>query len=88
MDETDLRLRTLPPEIGSLLIIVGIAGVLLPGPVGTPFLIAGGISLWPSALGRVDDWFRHRFPKTHRDGMAQVGRFLTDLDRRYPGSTG
>lgn len=87
-DEADAgpRLTTLPPEIGTLLIIVGLAGILLPGPVGSPFLIAGGISLWPSVLGKVDDWFRYRFPDTHREGMAQVGRFLVDLERRYPGS--
>lgn len=86
--ELDFRLHHLPPEIGTLLLIVGVAGVLLPGPVGTPFMIAGGISLWPSALGRVDDWFRHRFPGMHRDGMKQVSRFLSDLEHRYPGSVG
>lgn len=84
--ELDVRLHKLPPEIGTLLIIVGIAGVLLPGPVGTPFVIAGGFSLWPSMLGRVDDWFRFRFPGMHRKGMKQVSRFLSDLEGRYPGS--
>lgn len=84
--ELDSRLRNLPPEVGTLLIIVGIAGILLPGPVGTPFLIAGGIGLWPDALGRVDDWFRRRFPAMHREGMTQVDRFLSDLEQRYPGS--
>ena len=81
-----LHLRSLPPEVGTLLIVVGIAGLLLPGPVGSPFVIAGGISLWPSALGRVDDWFKRRFPKMHREGMGQVGRFLADLEHRYPGT--
>jgi hypothetical protein len=85
-DHDGLRLRKLPPEIGTLLMIVGIAGLLLPGPVGSPFVIAGGITLWPSALGRVDGWFRRRFPKAHRDGMTQIARFLDDLEHRYPGS--
>jgi hypothetical protein len=80
------RLTHLPPEIGVLLMIVGIAGLLLPGPVGSPFVIAGGLALWPSGFGKVEDWFRHRFPQVHRAGLVQIERYLEDLERRYPGS--
>jgi hypothetical protein len=79
------RLERLPPEIGALLMVVGIAGLLLPGPVGSPFFIAGGVALWPAAFGRVEGWFRRRFPNAHRTGMEQMVRYLADLERRYPG---
>jgi hypothetical protein len=80
------RLERLPPEIGALLMVVGIAGLLLPGPVGSPFFIAGGVALWPAAFGRVEGWFQRRFPVVHRTGMEQIERYLADLERRYPGS--
>jgi hypothetical protein len=85
--EPDLRrLERLPPEIGALLMVVGIAGMLLPGPVGTPFVLVGGVALWPAAFGRVENWFERRFPGVHRTGMEQIIRYLDDLERRYPGS--
>jgi hypothetical protein len=86
-EEAMRRLKTLPSEIGILLIIVGIAGIALPGPVGTPFVIAGGVTLWPSAFEKVERWFQRRFPRMHQSGMEQIERYLTDLEKRYPGST-
>src|SRR3954453_7292223 len=80
------QLDRLPPEVGALLMVVGVAGLLLPGPVGSPFFVAGGVALWPSAFGRVEGWFRRKFPVMHRKGMEQMGRYLDDLERRYPGS--
>lgn len=84
--EFERRLSRLPPELGILLMVVGVAGVLLPGPVGTPFLLAGGLVLWPKGFGAVETWFERRFPGMHRTGMAQIERYLADLERRYPGS--
>jgi Putative transmembrane protein (PGPGW) len=78
---------TLPKELGVMLVSAGIIGVVLPGP-GTPVLVAGGLILWPEAFGRVERWFQKRFPETHRMGVGHINRFLTDLERRYPGSTG
>jgi hypothetical protein len=86
LDAFERRLTHLPSEIGVLLIIVGVAGLLLPGPVGSPFVIAGGLALWPQGFGRVEDWFRHRFPNIHRAGVVQIERYLADLEQRYPGS--
>ncbi len=80
------RLEKLPREIGVLLVAVGVAGVLLPGPVGAPFLLAGGLILWPRGTARVEGWFERKFPGLHREGVTQIDRFLGDLDRRYPGS--
>lgn len=81
------RLETLPPEIGAFLIVVGAAGILLPGPVGSPFLVAGGIALWPSAFRKTEGWLERAAPRLYGEGIRQMERFLADLERRYPGST-
>jgi hypothetical protein len=81
-----VRLRELPPEIGVLLIIVGTAGILLPGPVGSPFLVAGGLALWPAGFRRVEAWFQSVAPGMFEAGVGQIEHFLADLERRYPGS--
>ena len=73
-----------PKELGVLLVVGGIGGLLLPGPVGSPFLILGGVILWPAAFGRVEKCFERRFPRLHKQGMTQIARFVTDLERRYP----
>jgi hypothetical protein len=81
------RLEKLPPEIGVLLIVLGMAGILLPGPVGSPFLVAGGIALWPSVFRKTEDWLQRTAPGLYDEGIRQMERFLADLERRYPGST-
>ena len=80
------RLQRLPPEIGVLLIIVGTAGVLLPGPVGSPFLVAGGLALWPSAFRNLEKWMMRLAPRMYETGIRQIEHFLSDLEQRYPGS--
>ncbi len=70
-----------------MLVSAGIIGVVLPGP-GTPALVAGGLMLWPRAFGKAEQWMRRRFPEVHRQGISHINRFLTDLERRYPGTTG
>jgi hypothetical protein len=78
------RIRSMPKEVGALLIVAGIGGLLLPGPIGTPFLIAGGVILWPRAFERVEIRFQKRFPRLHSQSLRQIKRFLCDLERRYP----
>ena len=46
----------------------------------------GPIALWPNAFGKVESWFAVRYPSTHKKGMEQIGRFLNDLEKRYPNS--
>ncbi len=77
-------LAELPKELGILLASVGVLGVVLPGIAGAPALIAGGLVLWPKTFRPVENWFRGRYPATHRKSMQQVGRFLDDLGHRYP----
>jgi hypothetical protein len=76
-----------PKALGVVLVSAGVVGFILPGP-GVPALVAGGMILWPDGFGKVEGWFRRRFPSMHRAGMGQIERFLSDLERRYPGSTG
>jgi hypothetical protein len=78
---------SLPKELGVMLVSAGVIGFVLPGP-GAPALVAGGLILWPKGFGKVERWFQKRFPQAHRQGMGHIHRFLSDLERRYPGSTG
>jgi hypothetical protein len=82
------RIGSAPKELGVLLVVAGIAGLLLPGPVGTPFLLAGGVILWPAAFKRAETCFHKRFPRFHREGVIQMNRFINDLERRYPWTEG
>jgi hypothetical protein len=79
-----VALDSLPKEAGLFLILIGVGGILLPGPVGTPFLILGGLVFFPNAFRRFDRGLKQRFPRSHRKGMRQVHRFVVDLERRYP----
>ncbi len=75
----------LPPEVGALLVVAGVIGIVLPGP-GTPVFLAGASVLWPSVFGRVERFAKWRFPKTHRASIVQLKQYLNDLDYRFPGS--
>jgi hypothetical protein len=81
--ELSQKIRELPKDVGVMLVAVGACGMVLPGMVGGPAILAGGLALWPKAFNRVDSWFGRTFPKAHREGMRQIGRYLDDLDRRY-----
>ncbi len=81
------RIKDLPREVGVMLMTVGVLGFILPGVVGTPAAIAGGLVLWPKAFGKVENWFERRFPKIHKQSLYQINRYLNDLERRYPDAT-
>ncbi len=78
------KVKAMPTELGILLIVSGIGGILLPGPVGTPFLLLGCLMLWPKAFRQTGKCFEERFPKMHYHGVNQINRFLDDLEERYP----
>lgn len=82
--EMEERLARMPREIGVLLMTIGVVGVVLPGMVGTPALLAGGLMLWPRGFRGINGWLRRRCPKTHAKGMEQLIRYLDDMERRYP----
>jgi hypothetical protein len=84
----DKRLQQLPRDVGWMLFGVGFAGFVAPGIFGLPFMMAGGMILWPQTASRVQSMigFRPQSPAA-RAGMKQIARFLDDLERRFP-STG
>ena len=74
---TPVRVEQLPKEAGWLLIPAGVVGLVVPGVLGTPFLLAGAVVLVPGGSKLLSRWAGH-------SPMRQVGRFLDDLERRYP----
>jgi hypothetical protein len=80
------RIESLPKEVGVLLVALGVLGLALPGPLGTPALLAGGLVLWPAGFRGMVRCFERRFPNLHRSSFRQLSRFLADLERRYPSS--
>jgi hypothetical protein len=74
---TALELQKLPKEAGWLLMTAGVVGLAVPGMLGTPFLLAGAVVLAPGGSKLLTRW-------APDSAMRQIGRFLDDLDRRYP----
>jgi hypothetical protein len=74
---TLVRVDELPKEAGWLLITAGVVGLIVPGVLGTPFLLAGAVVLAPGGSRLLSRWAGH-------SAMRQIGRFLDDLERRYP----
>jgi len=74
---TAIRVERLPKDAGWLLITAGIVGLVVPGVFGTPFLLAGALVLAPGGTKLLSRLVGH-------SGMRQIGRFLDNLERRYP----
>jgi hypothetical protein len=74
---TAIRVERLPKDAGWLLITAGIVGLVVPGVFGAPFLLAGALVLAPGGTKLLSRWVGH-------SGMRQIGRFLDNLERRYP----
>ncbi len=78
------RITHLPPAVGIVLMGIGAAGLVIPGPFGTPFLLAGGLVLAPRMFKPVDRAVQRRFPNFYGSGMKVVARFLSDMEKRFP----
>lgn len=79
-----LRFDTLTPDVGWLLVAAGVIGVIAPGIPGTPFLIVGALAITPGGTKLLSRWAGKNPPRIVRVGMKPIGRFLDDLERRYP----
>ncbi len=85
MDEqTRQRVEKLPRDVGWLLITAGLVGVVVPGVLGVPFLVLGGLVLMPLTSQRAEHWLSGQSPKIFKGSVRQINRFLDDLERRYP----
>jgi hypothetical protein len=78
------RVEHLNRSVGWMLISAGVVGIIVPGVLGTPFLIMGALALWPGNHKRVERWRQGHSPKMFHGAMRQVNRFLDDLEKRYP----
>ena len=83
-DQVLQRIANLPPDVGWMMISVGVIGVILPGLPGTPFLIAGAAVLAPGGPRLLTRWARRRPKGVVHAGLRQITRWLDDLERRYP----
>ncbi len=82
--QTVSRIEHLTTETGWLLITAGVVGVIVPGVVGIPFLLAGAVAVTPGGPRLLARWIGDNPPKIVHGAMKQIGRFLDDLERRYP----
>jgi len=82
--EAVLRIANLPRNVGWMMVSVGVLGVILPGVPGTPFLIAGVAVLTPGGPQLLTRWAARRPKGVVHKGLRQIGRWLDDLERRYP----
>jgi hypothetical protein len=83
-DTATQRFARLPRDVGWMMVSVGVLGVILPGLPGAPFLIAGIAVLAPGGPRLLARWARHRPRGVVHDGVKQIGRWLDDMERRYP----
>jgi hypothetical protein len=83
-EEVVERVEHLNRSVGWLLVSAGIVGIIVPGVLGTPFLIMGGLALWPGNRKTVERWRKGHSPKMFHGSMKQINRFLDDLEKRYP----
>jgi hypothetical protein len=79
-----LRIEKLPKEAGWVLITAGVIGVIAPGIIGAPFLVAGVFVLAPGGPRWLSRWAGRKPRKFAHSALRQICRFLDDLDRRYP----
>jgi hypothetical protein len=78
------RIENLPHDIGWMLIWVGALGVVLPGVVGLPLLIAGAAVVTPGGRKLLSRWIARRPPAVVNSSMQVIDRMLTEMDQRYP----
>jgi hypothetical protein len=83
-EQTLLRIANVPPDVGWMMVTVGILGVILPGLIGTPFLVTGIAVLVPGGPELLTGWVRENPNWVVLTGLKQMSRWLDDLERRYP----
>ena len=79
-DERSELIGVLPREVGVLLIVAGVGGILLPGPVGSPFLLLGAVTLWPRLFTRLEICVPEAVPENAPHGYP--------ADQAFPGRPG
>jgi hypothetical protein len=84
-DKLAARLTEMSNEIAWLLLGAGVAGIILPGVLGTPFFVVGVLVLLPGRAARIERWrAKYSSSATMNIAMKQINRFLDDIENRYP----
>jgi hypothetical protein len=83
-EQTTLLIENLPREAGWVLVTAGVVGLIVPGIMGAPFLLAGAVVLTPGGSRRLSRWVGHKPPKLVHSAVRKISRFLDNLERRYP----
>jgi hypothetical protein len=78
------RIENLPREAGWALITAGVIGVIAPGVLGWPFVVAGAFVLAPGGPRRLALWAGRKPRKHAHAALRQICRLVDDLERRYP----
>jgi hypothetical protein len=78
------RIEHFPRELGWLMVYVGVLGVVLPGIIGFPFVIAGGAVLMPSGRKWLARYVGRKPGRLMRASLKQITRMADDIERRYP----
>jgi cation transport ATPase len=78
------RIENLPREAGWALIVAGVIGVVAPGIIGAPFVVAGAFVLTPGGPRLLSRWAGRKPRKRVHSALRQMCRMIDDLDRRYP----
>jgi hypothetical protein len=78
------RILSVPRDVGWMMVSIGVVGVILPGVIGAPFLAAGIAVLAPGGPRVLTRWISRNPNRIVSAGVRQMGRWLDDLERRYP----
>jgi hypothetical protein len=87
-ERLEARVKNMPKDVGVMLLTVGLAGVVLPGVIGLPFLLAGSVIMMPKTTNKLKNSLGFKDSEEADYAIKQINRFLDDLDRRYPGTKG
>jgi hypothetical protein len=78
------RIENLPKDAGWALITAGVIGLISPGVIGWPFVVAGAFVLTPGGTRKLARWAARKPRKHAHAALRQICRLVDDLERRYP----
>jgi hypothetical protein len=78
------RIENLPKDAGWALITAGVIGLIAPGVIGWPFVVAGAFMLTPGGTRKLARWAGRKPRKHAHAALRQICRLVDDLERRYP----
>ena len=73
------RIEKLPREAGWALVTAGVIGLIAPGVVGFPFVVAGAVVLTPGGPRKLAHWASRKPRKYAHAALRQICRLVDDL---------